>query len=77
MAFNNLNEKYKNRRNSKFKIKEPLFIGRSFAEYLKMFNLNLKNKNILDCAAGSSSFTANMTQRRYNVKAANVKSIIS
>ena len=45
---------------SPFKIEGPIFIGRSWAEYLKMFDLDLEklnNKKILDCAAGASSFT--------------------
>lgn len=57
---------------NKFEIKGPIFTARSFFEYLKMFNLNLENlkdKKILDCAAGASSFTANMTQRGFNAKA--------
>ena len=60
---------------NKFKIQGPIFIGRSCAEYLKMFNLNLKDlkdENILDCAAGASSFTAKMTDNGYNVKAVDV-----
>lgn len=60
---------------SNFKIKDPIFTARSYFEYLKMFNLNLENlkgKTILDCAAGASSFTANMTQKGFNVKAADI-----
>jgi hypothetical protein len=37
------------------------FLGRSYREYLSMFKLNpdfLKNKKVLDCAAGASSFTS-------------------
>jgi len=54
------------------KLKGPIFTARSFDEYIKMFNLDidkLKNKNILDCAAGASSFTSQMTKREYEVKA--------
>ncbi len=57
---------------SKSEIRGPIFTARSFFEYLKMFNLDLeilKSKNILDCAAGASSFTANMTLKGFNVKA--------
>ncbi len=56
----------------KTKIKGPILTARSFFEYVKMFNLDLdllKNKNILDCAAGASSFTALMTSKGYKVKA--------
>lgn len=37
------------------------FLGRSYQEYLSMFQLDLdflENKKILDCAAGASSFTS-------------------
>lgn len=48
------------------------FLGRGFEEYLSMFDLNLKylkNCRILDCNAGSSSFTTHMHQRGYDVTA--------
>lgn len=54
------------------KIKGPIFTGRSFEEYIKMFNLNLeqiKDEKILDCAGGASTFTAKMTGNGYKVKA--------
>ena len=38
-----------------------VFIGRSFSEYIWMFNLdvsNFKDLNILDCPSGASSFVA-------------------
>ncbi|MGZ7070142.1 MAG: methyltransferase domain-containing protein [Methanobacterium sp.] len=57
---------------NKFKIKGPIFIGRSYHEYLRMFNLDpdkLKNEKILDCAAGASSFTAWMNKKGVDVKA--------
>jgi ubiquinone/menaquinone biosynthesis C-methylase UbiE len=60
---------------SKFQIEGPIFIGRSYEEYLKMFNLDLqdlKDKKILDCAAGASSFTAKMTGKGYDVKAVDI-----
>ena len=43
--------------------------GRSFAEYLMMFNLTADdlNSNILDCAGGPASFNAEMTKQGYNV----------
>ena len=58
--------------NNRLKIKGPIFSGRSYYEYLKMFNLrpeNLKNVKILDCAAGASSFTARMNKKGFDVKA--------
>ena len=42
---------------------------------LKMFNLTKKDLikgKILDCAAGSSSFTAEMSKRGYNVMALDI-----
>ncbi|MFB2935830.1 SAM-dependent methyltransferase [Aerosakkonemataceae cyanobacterium BLCC-F154] len=43
--------------------------GRSFAEYVKMFNLTTDELklNILDCAGGPASFNAEMTKQGYNV----------
>jgi hypothetical protein len=57
------------------KIKGPLFIGRSWQEYMKMFNLTtsiLKKGKILDCASGASSFAAKMNQQGYYVTAMDV-----
>lgn len=54
------------------KIKGPIFTGRSWQEYIKMFNLNpavLKQGKILDCAAGASSFTAIMNEKGYDITA--------
>ncbi|MBM4241845.1 MAG: class I SAM-dependent methyltransferase [Euryarchaeota archaeon] len=59
----------------KAKIKGPIFIGRSWAEYLKFFDLNeefLKDRKVLDCAAGASSFTANMNSKGYDVTAVDI-----
>jgi SAM-dependent methyltransferase len=56
-------------------IEGPIFIGRSWAEYIKMFDLDiskLKNRKILDCAAGASSFTGFMNKNGYDVIAADV-----
>jgi Methyltransferase domain len=47
-------------------VKGPIFIGRTWAEYLKMFNIvseELFEGKILDCAAGASSFTAELSKR--------------
>jgi SAM-dependent methyltransferase len=56
---------------TKNKLIGPIFIGRSWKEYVKMFNLSETDltKNILDCAAGASSFTAQMNIQGYKVKA--------
>lgn len=41
--------------------------GRSFAEYVRMFDLSATDlqRNILDCAGGPASFNAEMTQQGY------------
>lgn len=60
---------------NKFKINGPIFIGRSHAEYMKMFNLKKKDldkKILLDCAAGASSFTAHMNREGYKVTAVDI-----
>jgi hypothetical protein len=48
--------------NNKSLLKDPLFIGCGWQEYLKMFNLeeiikdgSIQNMKILDCAAGAST----------------------
>lgn len=54
------------------KIEGPIFIGRSWVEYIKMFDLNLEKLNsnkILDCAAGASSFTSFMLKNGYDATA--------
>ena len=56
-------------------IKGPIFIGRTWSEYLKMFDLkeeNLVKGKILDCAAGASSFTAEMSKKGYEVIALDI-----
>lgn len=56
----------------KTKITGPIFIGRSWMEYIKMFDLNLKtleDQKILDCAAGASSFTSYMHEQDFEVTA--------
>jgi len=57
------------------KIKGPIFIGRTWKEYLRMFNLNLDDLidgKVLDCAAGASSFTAEMSNRGHDVRAVDI-----
>lgn len=54
------------------KVEGPIFIGRSWIEYLKMFDLDLKKlqgKRILDCAAGASSFTSFMSENGFDIVA--------
>lgn len=54
------------------KIVGPIFTGRSWDEYLKMFKLTgeeLRTRSFLDCAAGASSFTANLANRGGRVQA--------
>lgn len=48
------------------------FLGRSYYEYIKMFSLNeesLDGLNILDCAAGASSFTPNLLKKGVDITA--------
>ena len=57
------------------RIKGPIFIGRTWLEYLKMFDLSseeLAGGKILDCAAGASSFTAEMSKRGFDVTAVDI-----
>lgn len=59
---NNLN------RQRKLDIDHIIFIGRTYEEYLNMFNLSLEyleGKRILDCPAGACSFSA--TARKYDI----------
>lgn len=56
-------------------IKGPIFIGRGWLEYMKMFNLeksSLENLKILDCAAGASSFTAHLANQGYDIRAVDI-----
>lgn len=48
-----------------------VFIGRTFSEYMAMFNLHpfkLKGLRILDCPSGTSSFVAEALSSRYQIK---------
>jgi len=54
------------------KIQGPIFIGRTWQEYMKMFNLDLKELKglkILDCAAGASSFRGHTAKYGVDVTA--------
>ncbi len=60
-------------------IKGPIFIGRSYQEYMKMFNLDkmvkdgsLCHMKILDCAAGASTLTAYLAGYGVNIRAADL-----
>ena len=56
-------------------VKGPIFIGRTWAEYIKMFGLetgDLCHGKILDCAAGASSFTAHMSGEGCDVVAVDI-----
>lgn len=52
-----------------FKLESIIPWGRSFTEYVGMFDLkpNEFSLNILDCAGGPASFNAQMTRKGYNV----------
>jgi len=59
----------------KFNIDKIVFVGRNYDEYMKMFELHLsylKNKRILDCAAGASSFTTELFKKGYDAIATDV-----
>ena len=48
-----------------------VFIGRTFSEYMAMFNLNpfqLKGLRVLDCPSGASSFVAEASSSQYQIK---------
>jgi len=56
-------------------VEGPIFIGRTWTEYFKMFNLDLDDiigEKILDCAAGASSFTAMMSKKGFDIKAVDI-----
>lgn len=48
-----------------------VFIGRTFSEYMAMFNLHpfqLKGLRVLDCPSGTSSFVAEASSSQYQLK---------
>jgi ubiquinone/menaquinone biosynthesis C-methylase UbiE len=56
----------------KYEIEGIAFIGRTYEEYSKMFDLNLellKDKAILDCPAGGASFASELCLKGYDVTA--------
>lgn len=59
----------------KLDLERIVFIGRTFEEYLQMFNLkeaDLAGQRILDCPAGACSFTAISNQLGSDVTAADI-----
>ncbi len=51
---------------TKLDLERIIFIGRTYEEYMDMFSLSeeeLKGKKILDCPAGTCSFTALVTNQ--------------
>ncbi|AUC08575.1 SAM-dependent methyltransferase [Yersinia pestis] len=56
-------------------INRVVFIGRTFDEYMKMFNLSiesLKDKKVLDCPGGACSFTAIASQQGIDSTSADI-----
>lgn len=61
--------------NTKLDIDRIIFIGRTFEEYVNMFDLsiaNLKNKKVLDCPAGACSFSATARENGLDVEACDI-----
>lgn len=59
----------------KLNIDHIVFIGRTYSEYLKFFDLDeekLGRGPVLDCAAGPSSFTAEACNAGFDVKACDI-----
>lgn len=59
----------------KQELERIIFIGRTFEEYMKMFDLGLqelKGRNILDCPAGACSFTAIGSKQGLNITACDI-----
>ncbi|MHA0858497.1 hypothetical protein [Paenibacillus sp. CMAA1364] len=56
-------------------LSEIIFIGRTFDEYVRMFDLSnedIRNHEILDAPSGACSFTAIANSRGGNVTAADI-----
>ena len=59
----------------KLDLERVVFIGRTYEEYMLMFNLSqeeLRNKKILDCPAGACSFTAIANKKGADVTATDI-----
>ncbi|RIN31097.1 SAM-dependent methyltransferase, partial [Staphylococcus succinus] len=62
-------------RSEKLEIERIIFIGRTYKEYLNMFDLSLpelERKKILDCPAGACSFSAIGRQKGLNIEACDI-----
>ncbi|MET3207412.1 UNVERIFIED_CONTAM: hypothetical protein ABIC26_000346 [Paenibacillus sp. PvR008] len=60
---------------TKQELERVVFIGRTFEEYMQMFNLQiseLAGKKILDCPAGACSFTAHGTKASLDIMASDI-----
>lgn len=60
---------------SETRLDRIVFIGRTFEEYMRMFDLDeqaLEGRSILDCPAGACSFTAHAGKRGCQVTAADI-----
>lgn len=59
----------------KNELERIIFVGRTYEEYMQMFDLELKElagKNILDCPAGACSFTAIGSGKGMNITACDI-----
>jgi hypothetical protein len=60
---------------STLQLDRVVFIGRTYFEYLRMFDIDesvLRRGPVLDCAAGPSSFTAEAYEKRFDVSACDI-----
>ncbi|MCE5169938.1 SAM-dependent methyltransferase [Paenibacillus profundus] len=61
--------------NQKLDLSRIVFIGRTYEEYIGMFNLSVEQmagKRILDCAGGACSFTAHANRRGIQASACDI-----
>lgn len=64
-----------NKKSDSLDIDRIAFFGRTYAEYMSMFDLNeqlLRQGRVLDCPAGASSFAAEAHQRGFDVTACDI-----
>lgn len=67
-----MNEELKS---TELEIERVIFIGRTYEEYLSMFDLNLadlEDRKILDCPAGACSFTAIGRKKGLNISSCDI-----
>ncbi|MCP3777745.1 hypothetical protein [Paenibacillus sp. MZ03-122A] len=65
----------KSQSKTKQELDRVVFIGRTFEEYVQMFNLHISElvgKKILDCPAGACSFTALGTKASLDITASDI-----